>query len=420
MSTFWMLVALMTVVALLFVIPPMLRNREQQVVDRNQLNTEVIKDQLAELRTDLETGKLDQDAYDAASRDLKRELLDDLDQNAAGGVDTRSGRWAAVLLLVLVPALALPLYQMLGTPQLIERLAAGPSGTQRAETGHEGQMSMDKMVEKLAERMRTDPDNAEGWVMLGRSYAAMDRYQDAAVAYGKAYQLVGDNPRLMTDYADILATANQGVFTDQAGELLQKSLAINPEDVKTLWLAGHFDFQRGNYSRAVNHWQRAAALLPQDDENATVLAQQIRMAKNKLDASGGVMPAAPVVSEAPSSTASGGSQITVEVALDPGLTAQASDEDTVFIFARAVQGPKMPLAIVRKQVKDLPLTVTLNDSMAMTPAMVLSNFSEVTVGARVSKSGQAMPSSGDLQGMKSPVATGDQSTVEVIIDQAIP
>jgi cytochrome c-type biogenesis protein CcmH len=257
--------------------------------------------------------------------------------------------------------------------------------------------------------------------MLGRSYAAMDRYQDAAVAYGKAYQLVGDNPRLMTDYADILATANQGIFTDQAGELLQKSLAINPDDVKTLWLAGHFNYQRGNYSQSLDYWQRAAALLPQDDENAAVLAQQVRMAREKLGESGGTaMPSTPVVSEAPAASGSGGSQITVEVALDPGLTAQASNEDTVFIFARAVQGPKMPLAIVRKQVKDLPLTVTLNDSMAMTPAMVLSNFTEVTVGARVSRSGQAMPQSGDLQGMKSPVATGEQSTVEVVIDQAIP
>ena len=422
MSTFWILVALMTIFALLFVIPPLLRKREQQLVDRNQLNTEVIKDQLAELRTDLENGKLDKEAYEAASRDLKRELLDDLDQDTmAGDVSTRSGRWAAALLLVLVPALALPLYQMLGTPQLIDRLASGTPATQQDRTRHQGQMSLDTMVAKLAERMRTDPDNAEGWIMLGRSYAAMDRYQDAAEAYGKAYQLDDNNPRLMTDYADILATANKGVFTDQTGELLNKSLAINQQDVKTLWLAGHFNVQRGNYTEAIGYWQRAALLIPKDDENAIVLARQIEQAQNKLVASGGVAVAAkPVVTDTPSSNNSGGSQITVQVTLDPGLMAQASGEDTVFIFARAVQGPKMPLAIVRKQVKDLPLTVTLNDSMAMTPAMVLSNFSEVTVGARVSRSGQAMPASGDLQGMMSPVATGNDSNVKVVINQTVP
>ena len=144
MSTFWILVALMTIFALLFVIPPLLRNREQQLVDRNQLNTEVIKDQLAELRTDLETGKLDKEAYEAASRDLKRELLDDLDQDTiAGDVSTRSGRWAARILLVLVPALALPLYQMLGTPQLIDRLASGAPATQQDRTRHQGQMSLE-------------------------------------------------------------------------------------------------------------------------------------------------------------------------------------------------------------------------------------------------------------------------------------
>ena len=139
--------------------------------------------------------------------------------------------------------------------------------------------------------------------MLGRSYAAMDRYQDAAEAYGKAYQLADDNPRLMTDYADILATANKGVFTDQAGELLNKSLAINPRDVKTLWLAGHFNFQRGNYTEAIGYWQRAASFIPKDDENAIVLARQIEQAQNKLVASGGVPVAAlPTASEHPPTT----------------------------------------------------------------------------------------------------------------------
>jgi cytochrome c-type biogenesis protein CcmH len=422
MSTFWILVALMTLFALLFVIPPLLRNRERQVVDRDLLNAEVIKDQLAELRNDLETGKLDKDAYDAASRDLKRELLDDLEQNTIPGeTGTRSGRWAAVLLLLLVPALALPLYQMLGTPQLINRLASNATATQPDGGKHQGDMSLENMVGKLAERMRAEPDNAEGWIMLGRSYASLGRYQEAADAYANAYQLVNDNPRLMTDYADVLATANQGVFSDQAGELLNKSLAMNPQDLKTLWLTGHFNFQRGKYAEAIGYWQTAASFLPQGDENATILEQQIELAQGKLVAGGGAPVAAlATTGEPPSDNTTSGSQITVQVALDPGLTAQANGEDTVFIFARAVQGPKMPLAIVRKQVKDLPLTVTLNDSMAMTPAMVLSNFSEVTVGARVSKSGQAIPRSGDLQGMMSPVATGKDSSVEVIINQTVP
>ena len=423
MSTFWVLVALMTIFALLFVIPPLLRGREKYAIDHNQLNTEVIKDQLAELRNDLETGKLDQEAYDAASQDLKRELLNDLDKNTVTGeVGTRTGRWAAALLLVLVPALALPLYNMLGTPQLIDRLASGAPATQQAGAERQAQMSIEEMVEKLAERMRTEPDNAEGWVMLGRSYASLNRFQEAATAYGKAYQLIDDDPRLMTDYADVLATLDEGVFPDQAGELLGKSLAINPQDLKTLWLAGHFSFQRGNYAEAIALWQRAASFLPKDDENAVILARQIEQAQNKLVESGGapVVATEPVTSEKPAADASGGSQITVQVALDPGLMAQTSGEDTVFIFARAVQGPKMPLAIVRKQVKDLPLTVMLDDSMAMTPAMVLSNFSEVTVGARVSKSGQAMPRRGDLEGMMSPVATGKDSKVEVIINQAVP
>ena len=136
----------------------------------------------------------------------------------------------------------------------------------------QGDMSLDTLVAKLAERMRAEPDNADGWVMLGRSYAALKRHREAADAYGKAYQLVGDNPGLMTDYADVLATANQGVFTDQAGELLGKSLAINSKDVKTLWLIGHFNYQRGHYPEAIGYWQRAATFMPEGDENAPFIS----------------------------------------------------------------------------------------------------------------------------------------------------
>jgi cytochrome c-type biogenesis protein CcmH len=421
MTTFWMLAVSMTAIALAFTIPPLFRSRGELRLDRNQLNTEVIKDQLRELRVDLETGKLDQQAYQAARQDLERELLNDLDEENEATPAARSGRWIAVVLLVFIPALAFVTYQQLGAPGIMPRLAANVPGTQSAGSDAQQQHSVEEMVEKLAQRMREQPDNVEGWVMLGRSYASMKRFQDAADAYAQAYRLVDDNAELITDYADILVTANGGEFTDEAGELLNKAIALQPRNIKGLWLLGHWKHQHADYQGAIASWQSVADLLPPGDKNAVTINQQIQQAKNALAEKGIVLAAeesesAPAGNEAPVS----GSQIRVNVSLDPALTEQAAADDTVFIFARAAQGPKMPLAIVRKQVRDLPVTVTLDDSLAMTPAMVLSNFPEVTVGARVSKSGQAMPESGDLQGIVTPVASKGDQSVDLMINTTVP
>ncbi len=422
MTTFWMLAVAMTAVALVFTIPPLFRSvREGQQFDRNQLNAEVIKDQLRELRADLETGKLEKGAYQAARVDLERELLNDLDDEGAATVKLRSGRWIAGILLVFIPGLAYLTYQQLGAPNVMHALANQPAAqTQRAGSGTPEGHSLEDMVQKLAERMRNQPDNAEGWIMLGRSYAALQRFQDASAAYAQAYRLVDDNAALMADYADTLVSANGGDFTDEAGVLLTKAVALEPNNAKALWLLGHWKYQRADYQGAIRNWQQVANLLPAGDDNIAIIEQQIQQAKRALADSGVVLAAedSPPVSSAP--TPVSGSQIKVTVALDPSLTGQAAAEDTVFVFARAVEGPKMPLAIVRKQVKDLPVTVTLDDSSAMSPAMVLSNFPEVTVGARISKSGQAIPQSGDLQGTVTPVASNADQTVELMINTRIP
>jgi cytochrome c-type biogenesis protein CcmH len=425
MSTFWMLAVSMTAIALAFTIPPLFSSSRESKLDRNQLNAEVIKDQLRELRADLEAGKLDKQAYQAARQDLERELLNDLDDDTgAATAAPRSGRWIAGVLLVFIPALAYVTYQQLGAPGIMSALARLPATqTQKAGNATQQQHSIEEMVEKLEQRMREQPDNAEGWIMLGRSYSSMKRYQDAAKAYAQAYRLVDNDAALITDYADVMVTANGGEFTDEAGELLNKALALQPGNVKALWLLGHWKHQRGDYQGAIDSWQRVADVLPAGDKNVAVINQQIQQAKNVMAEKGIVLAAeksVPADNAAPVSNSDSGSQIRVTVSLDPALTAQAAADDTVFVFARAAQGPKMPLAIVRKQVRDLPVTVTLDDSLAMTPAMVLSNFPQVTVGARVSKSGQAMPQSGDLQGTVTPVASKGTQSVDLTINSTVP
>lgn len=416
MNVFWALAGLLVLVSMLFVMPPLLRKPRLRGVQRDALNVQVIKDQLTELRADLESGRLDQAAYVAARHDIERELLEDVEtQIEQPASDSAGGRWLAIVLVLLVPALAISIYQRIGAQALIERFAAG--GAEVASTPTT-QHSLDSMVMKLAERMQKEPDNVEGWSLLGRSYAALNRPSDALTAYRHALQLSPEDPEIISSYADAMIMANKGEFSDEVGQLLDKALTADPRYPKALWLRGHWKFRHSDYNGAIADWRTVMAELQPDDENVATIQEQIKAAQGRLG-----QPLDDVIpteqKQAGSVAAGSGSSIQVHVTLDAALAAKAAPDDTVFIFARAVQGPRMPLAIVRKRVADLPADVTLDDSLAMSPAMVLSKFNEVTVGARVSKSGQAIPSSGDLQGMLSPVKT-DGAQVAVTIDQVVP
>jgi cytochrome c-type biogenesis protein CcmH len=425
MTMFWSLAAVMILIALLFILPALFRTGKAGAsgIDHDTLNVGVIRSQLAELEADLQTGRLSEDQYAAARSDLEQELLNDLDGSDSGSGKTRSGQWAAIILVVGIPLLAAGLYNMLGSQQIIPLLAQMQANPPPAATADKGQMSVEEMVEKLAQRMRSQPDDMKGWVMLARSYVVLKRYDAAVDAYRNILRLGGNSAELLADYADALAMAAGGRFTPETGEVLTRALAAEPDNIKALWLAGHWKNQEGDYAAAIEYWQQAAAQLPADGEDVAVINQQIAGAREKL----GLPPlasaqpaataaAAPVETSAPAAATA----IQVSVSLDPQFAAQVKPDDTVFIFARAAQGPRMPLAIVRKQVRDLPLSVSLDDSLAMSPAMVLSKFGEVSVGARISSSGNAMPQSGDLQGSKSPVVVGKDSQVEITIDSRVP
>jgi cytochrome c-type biogenesis protein CcmH len=377
----------MVMIALLFTLPALFRGPRGGTagIDRNTLNIEVIRSQLAELEADLQSGRLSRDQYAAARSDLEQELLSDLDGPAGtGAARTRGGQWAAIILIAGIPLLAVWLYTLLGSQQIIPLLAqmqATPPPAAPADSG--GRPSVEEMVEKLAQRLRGQPDDMKGWVMLARSYVVLERYEEAVEAYRNILALGGDSPELFADYADALAMASGGSFSPEAGELLQRALAAQPDNVKALWLAGHWKNQGGDHAAALEYWEKAAALLPPDGDDAAVIARQIANVREQIGlppqpaapaqvaaASAGAGPAAANAATAPG--ASSGAALQVEVTLDPQLAETVAPDDTVFVFARAVQGPRMPLAIVRRQARELPLSVTLDDSQAMSPAMVLS------------------------------------------------
>jgi len=392
---FWSIIVFMIVVALVILIVPVLRARPEAGPDRKAINIELYRTQLAKLEEELKEGMLEQQAFDAAKQEIDRNLLED-----TADTDTiaqaKSGRVPAIITAIVVPVVAVSLYLGLGRADLVD------IQPQKAPDVHQ----IETMMAKLINHLKEQPDDSEGWVMLGRSYTALNEYDKAQNAYHKAYALIGDDPDFLADYAEIIAMNHDNQLAGKPRELLRLALKKNPQTVKALWLSGHAELQLGNDKQAVAYWKKLLKVLPSTDTEAiNTVNQYIAQVQ-------GQAPPPPV--------ASTGAKLTVKVSLASSVKASVKPDETVFIFARAASGPRMPLAIVRKQVRDLPLTVTLDDSMAMAPQMTLSKFDKVVVGARVSKTGTALPQSGDIQGLSPTIASTQKNPVSIVINSVVP
>jgi cytochrome c-type biogenesis protein CcmH len=440
MMVFWLLAAGLIGLAMLFIVPPILRRQtsSRQRIDADALNLTVFRQQIEELDADLAAGNLDQAQYDSARHDLEKELLLDVDGTPQAAAKERTGRWAAPVLLVTVPAVALGMYLLVGDHQAIERTAAPPPSPSPQPVAHNQDLpSMEVLVARLAQRMQADPDNLEGWVMLGRSYLSLEQPEQAVKAYAQAERLAPEEPDVLVGYAESVAKV-QGTLRGKPAELVSAALAVNPSHPNALWMAGLAEFQQGNHAQAVAHWTRLERLMDPGSEQAAALRGYIAQARqqgNLPDAveeppAGSVAAAAqtlasvPEASAAPATTpapeSAGGKSIRVDVRLAAELKDRMAPDDTLFVFARALNGPPMPLAVKRMRAQDLPASVSLDDSMAMMPQMRMSNFDQIVVGARVSKSGNAVPQGGDLEGEVSPIVPGQTETVEVLIDTVRP
>lgn len=313
-------------------------------------------------------------------------------------------------------------YAWLGNPAAWSQAPGAPSA--QAEAPADGAAhameakQFEAMAERLAERLKTRPDDAEGWGMLARSYAVLGQFDKAVTAYQTVAKLRPDDAQLHADYADALAMANGRKLDGEPEKLLKRALELDPDNAKALSLAGTLAFDRGDAATAARHWERALKRI----EPGSELAQQLQGALADARQRAG-LPALPAQARAeapvPAQPAAAGAALRVRVSLAPELAAKAAPDDTLFVFARASQGPKAPLAIQRRQVKDLPLELTLDDSMAMNPALKLSSVEQVVVGARISKSGNAMPQPGDMQALSEPLKVGS-GPVQLQIKQVLP
>jgi cytochrome c-type biogenesis protein CcmH len=258
---------------------------------------------------------------------------------------------------------------------------------------------LEAMVARLAAKLRENPDDAEGWKLLGRSYSVMGRFPEAVDAYAKAAQRAPRDAQLLADFADVLAMARGQRLEGEPARLVERALEIDPKNLKALALAGTAAYERQDYAGAATLWGRMLPLVPPDSEDARMIAGNVEEAK-KLAGIG----------------AHPGVRGTVRLA--PALAKQVKPNDIVFVFARAAEGPPMPLAVLRAKAAELPLAFNLNDSMAMAQGLTVSAHPRVVVTARVSKSGSAKPTPGDLQGASAPVAN-DASDVRVLIDTVV-
>jgi cytochrome c-type biogenesis protein CcmH len=410
MTTFWMIAALLLIMAMLFVVIPLWRGvARNNAVVRDAANLEIYRDQIAEMDADLKNGLLTPELHEQGKRELQARLLDEVQTAEALAPAPRSPFKAlSITLLVLLPLASVGLYLQVGNLQAFSPVSA-----------HGGMMgSGAAALEALEEKVAKNPADPEALLMLARTYSDLGRFVDAAKTYESLTRIVPDEAWIWADYADALAMTHNTLMGTPT-KLLEKAIKLDPNNLKTLALSGTAAMERGDYAAAVRHWEKLLKMVPSDNPDAQMIRDGVHQAKQLLAESKGGKAALEQINEAAAQPQSSGKErISGTVTLSPSLRGQAAPEDTVFVLARAAQGPKMPLAIIRKQVKDLPLQFSLDDSMAMSPEVKMSNFDQIVVVARVSKSGNAMPQLGDLQGMSEPLKPGSKG-VKLAIDQAV-
>ena len=409
---FWICAAGLVALALLFVLVPLLRRRtEARLVDSAGSNLSVLRDQVAELDAELAAGSIGAEQHGLARGELERRALEE-----AGAADTPAApgaRGTAWVLGVAIPAFAIGVYLAIGNP-------GGIVGTGSPVADEQAQVTpgqVEEMVARLAQNLEKNPGNPEGWTLLGRTYGALGRFGDSARAYARASALLPRDAQLLADHADALAMAQDRKVGGEPLRLIQEALKLDPDNLKALALAGSEAFERRDFKAATDFWQRAARAAPPGSELAQAIEANIAEARTL----GNIAPpvaAGPAAAQGSPGSAAGGT-VGGRVTLSPALAAKVAPTDTLFVFARAAAGPRMPLAILRRSAGDLPTSFRLDDSMAMAPEMKLSNFGSVVIGARVSKSGNAAPQSGDLQGQSAPIKVGG-GDIEIVIDQVVP
>jgi cytochrome c-type biogenesis protein CcmH len=418
---FWCIAWAITLLVLGLLLWPLLKRQESLKEGEGEKTLSVYRQQFSELEQDLKNAVLTDEQYQQSKRELERRLLDETGLTEAAvperlwQVDKRA---VVLALAIIIPIVSGLLYLEWGNQRAIilpsvssPAAQGGPDYIQPASEG------LDALSERLKKRLEQSPDDGVGWALLARSYIEIGRHADAVPIYEKAMKLIPDDPQMLVDYADALGMLNGRKLAGKPEQLIQQALKFDPNHVKALMLAGTVAFDRKEFVQAAQYWERAGANLSADAEGEVRQELLSGIAEAKGLASGKPV-IAKVVDLAAPLTRSGSrtSAISGTVSLASGLAGKVAPTDTLFVFAREMKGPPMPLSIVRATKQDLPYMFRLDDSTSPMPSRKLSDAGSVVIVARLSKSGQAMPQSGDLEGMSQPVKPGTNN-ITIVIDR---
>lgn len=405
--TAFIIVAILLVASVLgIILPPLWRApKPSEATDRREANLAIFRDQIAELERERGDGSLAAVDFEQSRNELQRRLLDEVQSPTTALRQTPAGRRAALVLLFVLPLAAAGGYALLGNPRALDPLQ---------RQARLAPQQIEEMVNGLVEKLRKNPDDSQGWAMLARSYKVMERFPEAADAYAHAAALIDHDAALLADYAEVLSRTNGGSLQGKPTELLERALKIDANEAQALLLAGAAAGERQDFSAAADYWTRLLAQVEPGSEAARALTAAIARARAAAAIANGNTDKKPNFS---SRTLAG--TLSGEVTLGGKLAGQAKPDDVLFVFVRAEEGPRMPLAVIRAKVADLPLNFHFDDSMALAGGRKISEFATVSVEARIAKASQAKTSSGDLFGTLKRIRPGSQN-LHLLIDQVQP
>lgn len=403
MTDFWIAASALLLVALAFQLLPILRGRRAQAEeDRTALNVALYEERLAELTAQHAAGTLSDAQLEAGRADAARELLEDTENSDSPKI-AKLGRSVPLIAAVLVPLVGYGLYMHWGASDKV----------QMARQFSEQPRTVEEMTAHLEQAVKEQPDSAEAWYFLGRTYMNQERPADAAKAFARVVELAGRQPELLGQWAQAQYFAGDRQWSEQLQALTDEALQADPQELTSLGLLGIAAYEEGRYQDAVRFWEQLVAALPENDPSREAIRGGIERARQQVDGGSGNAAAG----EAPAAASTQAAALQIQVQLDPKVAETVSPEDSVFVFARAVNGPPVPLAAKRLTVGDLPATVTLSDADAMVPSLKISSVEQVTVMARVSRTGDA--TKGEWMGQSEALETrGDKNAVRLTIDRA--
>jgi cytochrome c-type biogenesis protein CcmH len=398
-TVFWLIIAVLLLVAIALIVLPLLKNAALGNTDAALRNARIVKQQLAELQQQLNDGVLTQSQFDGQYQEMMLDLNDELDADTRIKTPGGSGKWIIPVVVLFVPLFSLALYLQLADPEALAK-------TQSRQLAEQNIGEVRLLIPQIIERLKQQPEDLQGWVMLGKSYHFIEDYQQASQVFAKLNQLAPNRPEFMLLYAESLAMTRNGELAGEPAELAFKAVQLAPDNKDALWMAAIAKVEAGQRPEALAYLQKLLTLLPDD----AVALPQIQQMMAELSPETAM--AAPASAEAVS--------FSVQVNVDSAVRHKIRPEEMLFVYAQTVDGPKMPIAANRKRVTRFPVSLELNDGMAMQPNRHMADFKHLRIVARISKTGNASSQPGDLIGVTLlDLPHNPQQPVSVLINEEV-